>query len=223
MSEGLRWCFRGNHEHWPCHSVFTQVRRVSIPQRAPQLNCSTTAYAWRGAWGSAGSRTLGAAHWAFPPRGGDRRRPNIAATAARAPRCAGPEGSVAASAAAASAGGPAAAGRVPAPAGRVVPPAVVPARGGPGVPTPDPPTGPAVVRPGGPRGRPTPQGPRLPCGNPARTPPPRPHHDHSDHDHHDEDDADNHGVPPPPVSPEATPRGPLVQPRAPRGDRNARP
>jgi hypothetical protein len=36
---------RGNHERWRRHSVFTQVRRVSIPQRAPQLNCSTTACA----------------------------------------------------------------------------------------------------------------------------------------------------------------------------------
>lgn len=45
MSEGLCWWFRGNHERWRRHSVFTQLRGVSIPQRASQLNCSTAAYA----------------------------------------------------------------------------------------------------------------------------------------------------------------------------------
>jgi hypothetical protein len=38
----------GNHEPRRPHSVFTQVRWVSIPQRAPQLNCSTTACAGAG-------------------------------------------------------------------------------------------------------------------------------------------------------------------------------
>jgi hypothetical protein len=46
-SEGLRWRFRGNHEQSSHHSVFTQLRGLSIPQRAPLLNCSTMAYAWR--------------------------------------------------------------------------------------------------------------------------------------------------------------------------------
>lgn len=36
---------RGNHERWRRHSLFTQLRWVSIPQRAPLLNCSTVAYA----------------------------------------------------------------------------------------------------------------------------------------------------------------------------------
>lgn len=40
----LRW-LRGNHELWRRHSVFTQDRPVSIPPRAPQRICSTTAYA----------------------------------------------------------------------------------------------------------------------------------------------------------------------------------
>ena len=42
---GPHRCFRGNHERWRRHSVFTQLRGVSIPQRAPLLNCSTTACA----------------------------------------------------------------------------------------------------------------------------------------------------------------------------------
>ncbi len=44
-SEGLRRRNSLNHELWRRHRVFTQVRRVSIPQRAYQLNCSTPAYA----------------------------------------------------------------------------------------------------------------------------------------------------------------------------------
>lgn len=45
LALGLRWRFRGNHERWRHHSVFTQLRGVSIPQGAAQLNCSTRAYA----------------------------------------------------------------------------------------------------------------------------------------------------------------------------------
>jgi hypothetical protein len=41
MFRGLRRRLRGNHERRVRHSVFTQLRRVSIPPRAPQLNCST--------------------------------------------------------------------------------------------------------------------------------------------------------------------------------------
>jgi hypothetical protein len=41
MFRGLRRRLRGNHERRVRHSVFTQLRRVSIPPRAPQLNCSS--------------------------------------------------------------------------------------------------------------------------------------------------------------------------------------
>lgn len=110
-SARLRWCFRGNHEEWLRHSVFTQLRGVSIPQRAPLFNCSTTACAGRL------GRTVGRPRNAFvrrAPRGGKLGCPVSAASPASAPAAGGTP----------TAGGAPAAGRVT-PARRVTAPAGV--------------------------------------------------------------------------------------------------
>lgn len=192
-SEGLRWRLRSNHEQRHPHSAFTQLRRVSIPPRAPQLNCSTMSCAGRGNC-TASARRL-------PSPAGARVRPGYgspdelscpvsAASPASAPAAAGRTSA---------AGGVASAGMASAAGMAAVMTPVVPARRA-GVDGARPPAAGAVGhgRRGRRAGRPGPAAAAalaerhraLPVPGPARTR--REQHDRT-HDE-DEDDAGDHGV-----------------------------
>ncbi len=195
---GAALVWRGNHELWRHHSVFTQLRGVSIPQGAPQFNCSTGAHtparaARAGAWERPpGVFPGGRSCWARGPLPGagpvagmrfplrELSYPVLAASTA-------------------SAAAPSPAGRRPASAGRAAAAGV--ARGVPG--------GGRVAGP------PAPAAAAVAVVVPASAAAPRAGQEPSDHQgaEHDQDDADDHGVlllPLPGLAPGVPPKQPPV-------------
>lgn len=199
---GPHRCFRGNHERWRRHSVFTHLRGVSIPQRAPLLNCSTTACA-TAAMAYAGAQE-------HPPGRGLRRV--LDGCDRRVCGCpvelGCPVSAASAASTTATAGRPPATGRpatggVTAPAG-VVPPGVMTARRAAVSPA-----GPPAAAPGAVpavRAAPAPPAERL---RPALARCLRDDRHERDHDRH-HDEADDHGATVLSISPEAAPRGCLA-------------
>ena len=177
MFRGLLRRLRGNHERRVRHSVFTQLRRVSIPPRAPQLNCSTG----KCALGSHVRLHAPGLSTAKRPPGDDSRRTLMVPDGPDAgPR---PELSCPVSAASAAASAPTApAGRRrPASAGRAATARGVPRRTGHAA-------APARARAAGPPAAPG------PARTPAAATPRRGHEHDNQYDECDQDDASDHGV-----------------------------